>query len=160
LPVAPILREMMIYASRWPVGRQAGPDAVADSYFRALAHLVHEWLDREQPFHLPTSRDPLVAAIMRYTDAHLESVTSDDVCRAVSVSERTLRRRFHLETGMTWRQYLLHSRLLQAMTMLERTDDTVLTVATAIGFDSVSAFTRAFRGYAGQTPSAFRRERR
>ena len=158
LPMEPVLREMIVYAARWPIGRPSS-DATADCYFEALAQLVLEWLDHERPFYLPTSPDRLITAVMRYTDDHLESVTLDDVCRSAAVSERTLRRRFHAATGMTWRQYLLHSRLLRAMTLLIRQDATVLGVATAVGFDSASAFSRAFQGYTGQTPTAFRRER-
>jgi len=60
---------------------------------------------------------------------------------------------------MSWRQYLLHSRLLHAMALLADRDDTVLGVATAVGFDSASAFSRAFRAYTGQPPGAFRQER-
>ncbi len=158
LPVEPVLREMVIYAARWPIGRPAS-DAVADAYFEALAGMVLEWLDHERPFYLPASSDPLITAVMRHTDAHLDSVSLEDVCRAVAVSERTLRRRFHAATGMSWRQYLLHSRLLHAMTLLVGDEGTVLGVATAVGFDSASAFSRAFQGYTGQTPTAFRRER-
>jgi AraC-like DNA-binding protein len=159
LPVEPVLREMMIYAARWRIGRPDS-DALAESYFETLAHLVTERFDEERPYSLPTSTDPLVAAVMRHTDAHLDAVTLDDVCRAACASERTVRRRFRAATGMTWRQYLLHSRLLRAMTLLLRRDATVLAVATAVGFDSAGAFTRAFAAYTGQTPSAFRRERR
>ncbi|SEG81918.1 AraC-type DNA-binding protein [Thermomonospora echinospora] len=159
LPVEPVFREMIIYAARWPIGRPAS-DQAADSYFEALAHLVVEALDQERPFYLPTSTDPLVTAAMRYTDAHLDEVSLTDVCRAIAVSERTLRRRFHTATGMAWRQYLLHSRLLHAMTLLSHGDRTVLGVATAVGFDSASAFSRAFQAYTGQTPTAFRQERR
>ncbi|MGI8329457.1 AraC family transcriptional regulator [Actinomadura scrupuli] len=158
LPVEPVFREMIIYAARWPIGRPAS-DATADSYFETLAGLVLERLDHERPFYLPTSPDPLITAVMRYTDEHLASVSLDEVCRAAAVSERTLRRRFRTATGMTWRQYLLHSRLLHAMTLLIRRDDTVLGVATAVGFDSASAFSRAFQAYSGQTPTAFRQER-
>ena len=159
LPMEPIFREMIVYASRWPIGRPAS-DVIADSYFEALAHLVLEWLDHERPFYLPASADPVIKAAMRCTDDHLDTVTLADVCRAAAVSERTLRRRFLAATGMTWRQYLLHSRLLRAMTLLIRHDNTVLSVATAVGFDSASAFSRAFQAYAGQTPTAFRQERR
>lgn len=159
LPMEPIFREMIVYASRWPIGRPAS-DAMADSYFEALAHLVLEWLDQERPFYLPTSTDPVITAVMRYADDHLDTVTLAEVCRAVAVSERTLRRRFPAATGMTWRQYVLHSRLLRAMTLLIQHDGTVLGVATAVGFDSASAFSRAFQSYAGQTPTAFRQERR
>jgi AraC-like DNA-binding protein len=58
---------------------------------------------------------------------------------------------------MTWRRYLLVSRLLRAMALLAEPGTTVLRVATDVGFDSVSAFTRAFRRYTGETPTAYRR---
>jgi AraC-like DNA-binding protein/quercetin dioxygenase-like cupin family protein len=155
LPVEPVLREMLIYAARWPIGRPAG-DAVADSYFEALAHLVLEHLDHERPYYLPTSSDPLITAVMRYTDSHLDTVSLDTVCRTTAISERTLRRRFRAATDMTWRQYLLHSRLLTSMTLMTRDDSTVHGVARAVGFESPSAFSRAFQGYTGQTPTQFR----
>ncbi|MEV6483319.1 helix-turn-helix transcriptional regulator [Streptomyces sp. NPDC051576] len=158
LPVEPILREMVIYAARWPIGRPAA-DTFADSYFGALAHLVLERLEDERPYHLPTTTDPLITLVMRYTDEHLDDVCLAQVCRAAAVSERTLRRRFRTVTGMTWRQYALHSRLLHAMTLLVRSDGAVHAVARTVGFGSTSAFSRAFLAYTGQTPSAFRRDR-
>ena len=158
LPVEPILREMVIYAARWPIARRTS-DPLADAYFEALAALVLERLDHERPFYLPTSTDPLITAVMRYTDDNLADVSLGRVCRELAVSERTLRRRFQAATGMTWRQYHLHSRLLRAMTLLVRPTSTVVGVALAVGFDSASAFTRAFQAYAGQSPSAFRRDR-
>jgi AraC-like DNA-binding protein len=155
LPVEPVLREMMIYALRWRIDRTSS-DPVADSYFETLAHLVSDGLRFELPFFLPTSTDPLIAAVMRYTDGHLDTVDLRQVCEAVRISERTLRRRFRASTGMTWRQYALHSRILQAMTMLVNHNATVTGVATAVGFDSASAFSRAFQSYTGSTPTAFR----
>ena len=58
---------------------------------------------------------------------------------------------------MTWRQYLLQSRLLRAMALLAEPGRTVIDVATEIGFDSVSAFTRAFVRLTSETPTAYRR---
>ena len=37
--MSPVIREMMLYALRWPIGR-AESDPVADSFFRTLADLV------------------------------------------------------------------------------------------------------------------------
>jgi len=157
LAAAPVIREMIVYGSRWPVERAAS-DAVADAFFHALALLTIDWLEHEQPLRLPTSADPVVAAVMQHTDEHLVGVTVGSAARAVGVSERTLRRQFMAVTGITWRQYLLQSRLLRAMALLaEPAPRTVLDVAVTVGFDSVSAFTRAFRAYAGETPSAYRR---
>ena len=79
---------------------------------------MSEALDHEAPLSLPTSDNPIVAAAMAYTKEHLDSVTADEVSRAVSVSERTLRRLFQDTLGLSWRTYLLHARMLRAMALL------------------------------------------
>ena len=55
---------------------------------------------------------------MEQTNAHLATASAADVCRTVGISERSLRRAFPAATGMTWRQYLLESRILRAMALL------------------------------------------
>jgi AraC-like DNA-binding protein len=156
LAAAPVIREMIVYGARWPITRAAS-DPIADAFFEALAVLVLDWLDHETPLCLPTSTDPIVNAVMAYTSAHLDGVTAADVCRAVGLSDRTLRRVFPAATGMTWRSYLLESRLLRSMALLAEPGRTVLDVATTVGFGSLSAFTRAFNSYTGDTPTGYRR---
>jgi AraC-like DNA-binding protein len=156
LAAAPVIREMLVYGQRWPISRPSS-DPIADSFFETLALLVVEWLDRETPLCLPTSREPLMAAVMAYTNANLEHISAPDVCRSVGVSERSLRRAFPAATGMSWREYLLESRLLRAMAMLAEPGPSVLEVATRVGFRSVSAFARAFARHTGETPTAYRR---
>jgi transcriptional regulator GlxA family with amidase domain len=94
---------------------------------------------------------------MAYTDANLADVTAAGLARAVGVSDRTLRRLFFQETAMTWRQYLVESRLQRAMVLLAEPGPNVLEVATTVGFASPSAFNRAFARYTGETPSGYRR---
>ncbi len=156
LAVSPLIREMMIYALKWPIGR-AESDTVSDGFFRTLGHLVSETLDHEAPLSLPTSEDPIVAAAMAYTKEHLQSVSADEVSRAVAVSERTLRRQFHATVGLSWRTYLLHARMLRAMALLAAPGQSVQETATAVGFESLSSFTRAFTQFCGETPSSYRR---
>jgi AraC-like DNA-binding protein/quercetin dioxygenase-like cupin family protein len=155
LAAGPLLREMVLHAQRWPIDR-SGPDTAADDFFRALGHVVAEGLDHEAPLSLPTSTDPIVGAAMAHTRAHLDTATTAEVCRAVGVSERTLRRRFHAATGRPWRDYLQQARLLRAMALLVDPGRSVLDVSVAVGFDNVSAFTRAFTRRCGETPSAYR----
>lgn len=155
LAVSPLIREMMIYALRWPIDRPRGDD-ISDAFFRTLADLVIEALDHEAPLSLPTSEHPIVAAAMTYTKEHL-STTADQVSRAVAVSERTLRRLFHDELGLSWRTYLLHARMLRAMALLASPGRSVQETSTAVGFDSVSSFTRAFTQFCGETPSTYRK---
>jgi AraC-like DNA-binding protein/quercetin dioxygenase-like cupin family protein len=156
IAVSPLIREMMIYALQWPIDRPDG-DEVSDGFFRTLAHLVSEALDHEAPLSLPTSENPIVAAAMAYTKEHLDSVTAEKVSRAVSVSERTLRRLFQDTLGLSWRTYLLHARMLRAMALLAAPGQSVQETSSAVGFDSLSSFTRAFTQFCGETPSTYRK---
>jgi AraC-like DNA-binding protein/quercetin dioxygenase-like cupin family protein len=156
IAVSPLIREMMIYALRWPIDRPHG-DEVSDGFFRTLAQLVSEALDHEAPLSLPTSEHPIVAAAMAYTKEHLDAVTADEVSRAVAVSERTLRRLFQDTLGLPWRTYLLHARMLRAMALLAAPGQSVQETSSAVGFDSLSSFTRAFTQFCGETPSTYRK---
>ena len=156
LAVDPLLREMVVHSVRWPIER-VERDAVADRYFHALADLVGATLDNESPLRLPTSTHPVVAEAMAHTQQTLATASAAGVSSAVNVSERTLRRLFDAEVGQSWRSYLQQARLLRATALLADGDGTVLDIATAVGFDSVTAFTRAFVQRCGETPSAYRR---
>jgi AraC-like DNA-binding protein/quercetin dioxygenase-like cupin family protein len=156
LAVSPLIREMMIYALRWQIDRAEG-DPESDSFFHTLANLVSEALDHEAPLSLPTTGHPIVAAAMAFTKAHLDSASADEVSRAVSVSERTLRRLFQDTLGLSWRTYLLHARMLRAMAMLAAPGQSIQQTASAVGFDSLSSFTRAFANFCGETPSGYRK---
>ena len=160
LAVSPLIREMMIYALRWPIDRDVGSahdEKVSDAFFRTLADLVIEALDHEAPLSLPTSEHPIVDAAMTYTKDHLQAVTAEEVSRAVAVSERTLRRLFHDELRLSWRTYLLHARMLRAMALLASPGQTVQETSATVGFDSLSSFTRAFTQFSGETPSTYRK---
>ena len=135
----------------------AHDDVVSDAFFRTLADLVVDALNHEAPLSLPTSEHPIVAAAMTFTKDHLQSVTSEQVSRAVAVSDRTLRRLFHDELGLSWRTYVLHARMLRAMALLASPGRTVQETSTAVGFDSMSSFTRAFTQFSGETPSTYRK---
>jgi AraC-like DNA-binding protein/quercetin dioxygenase-like cupin family protein len=156
IAVSPLIRELMIYALKWPIDRAHGDD-VSDGFFRTLAHLVSEALDHETPLSLPTSEHPIVSAALAYTKEHLDAVTADDVSKAVSVSERTLRRLFSDTLGMSWRSYLLHARMMRAMALLTSPGQSVQATSTAVGFENLSSFTRCFAQFCGETPSAYRR---
>jgi AraC-like DNA-binding protein len=155
LRAAPLLREMVVHSVRWPIDR-AEDDAVAASYFRAMGALLPDWADDQGPWSLPESEHPLVAAVMQRTRADLTAATPRAVARAVGVSERTLRRLFAAELGMSWSAYLSRARLLRAMTRLATSDDGVLRIATEVGYDSATSLSRALRAWTGATPSQYR----
>jgi AraC-like DNA-binding protein len=156
--VPPVLREMMIYSGRWPIGRSLS-DPIADAYFVALGRLVSEALDSEAPLFLPTSSDPVLSVALTWTRQNLDTATMGEVAHHVGLSERSLRRRFEAGLGMSWRNYVIQARLLQAMALLAEHGSSVLQVANAVGFESLSSFNRAFRARTGVTPSTYRRQK-
>ncbi|WP_241841835.1 helix-turn-helix transcriptional regulator [Pseudofrankia sp. BMG5.36] len=155
IPVPPVLREMMRYATRWPIGR-THDDAEASGFFTALAGVVRRQLAYEAPLSLPVSDDPVVRDVIAYTAAHLADARAAAVCRAVGISERVLRRRFAAVLGQTWQEHLQQARLFRAMALLSTSTMSVGQIAAAVGFGSASALARAFRAWTGETPSAYR----
>ena len=59
---------------------------------------------------------------------------------------------------MSWRNYVIQARVLQAMALLAEHGPSVLHVANVVGFESLSSFNRAFRARTGATPSAYRKQ--
>jgi len=151
------VREMIVYAARWRIDRRSS-DPTADAFFTALALLTAEWLDTvEAPLRLPTSAVPIVDAVMQHTQKHLADVDEQSLCARVGISERSLRRTFRAETGISWSEYRTTSRVLRAMTMLAERDRSILDVATEVGFETLSGFDRAFRRLNGERPVDYRR---
>ncbi|MBI2703116.1 MAG: AraC family transcriptional regulator [Mycobacterium sp.] len=154
--VSPLIRQMIMYACRWPIDRDPS-DPLADTYFRCFAELLAELLGSQSPFSLPTTTHPQLGAALKHTRNALASITIDDAAAAAGMSPRSLRRLCHRELQMTWRDYTQQARLMRAAALLADSELSVLQVATRVGFDSASSFTRAFRSAWGRPPSAYRR---
>jgi AraC-like DNA-binding protein len=152
--VSPLMREMVIGAMRWPLHEPQ--DATGRAYFAALSLLCAEWIAQETPLSLPTSSDPALREALIYTRANLLHAGVKEVCKTAGLSERTLRRRFRRELGMSWDDYRRRARLVAAAALLSDTALPVGLVAIRVGFESQSAFAKAFRGLTGKSPREFR----
>ena len=155
LKATPLLREMVLYAARWPIDRTAG-DALADQFFATMGSLMSDWAMSGGPWCLPESSHPTAARALELTLARLGDVTPQRVARAVGMSERSLRRLFANEVGISFSLYLSRARLMHAMALLATTDHSVLRVAGEVGFDSATSLSRALRRWTGATPAQYR----
>jgi AraC-like DNA-binding protein len=155
LAAVPLVREMISYSARWPIDRRDS-DALADMFFATLARLVGELAEDEHSLYLPVPSDAVVRDAVDYITSHLATAEEVSLGRAIGVSPRALRCRFQADLGKTWGRYARQFRLLSAMTLLAEPGPTVLEVARLVGFESPSAFTRAFRQTTGESPTAFR----
>ena len=150
-----LLREMVMYAMRWPLDRCE--DATSAAYFHCFARLCEDWIAEEVKLVLPSSTDPRISAIMTHTLARITNVTLGDVCRHAGMSERTLRRQFRKATGMTWEEYRLRLRAWVALDALDSTTSSIGAIAAGVGYEDQAAFARAFRSVVGISPREYRR---
>ena len=78
-----------------------------------------------------------------------------DIARRLGMSGRTLQRRLSDE-GYSYQTLVDESRRQLAKRLLHQTDFSLVEVAFMTGFSEQSAFTRAFKRWAGQTPRSYR----
>lgn len=153
LIASPLLREMFSFAARWPLGADADP--VAARFFAALKSLAAEALDADPRLSLPGAREPALLRSQDYALADLAAASLAGACAAAHMSERSFRRKFLAETGLSWRDWLTRARMLRAMDHFQR-GAAVSETALAVGYDLASAFARAFAATTGETPAVFR----
>jgi YesN/AraC family two-component response regulator len=89
---------------------------------------------------------------LRYWD----NLSLAGLARELGMSKYHLSRRFKEEVGVTFRRYLLRTRLDRAKVLLSRTQDSITEVAHAVGFGDLPRFDKLFKRYTGLTPSAYR----
>jgi AraC-like DNA-binding protein len=154
LVASPVMREMILHASQWSLGA-AEVDPVAASFFRTLALMCGEWLQAELPFSLPSSMHPGLTRAMDYAFVELADASLSGALRAAAMSERTFRRAFFRETGLTWQAWLTRARILAGLSLLMQ-GRRVSEVAAVVGYDSLSAFAKAFAKLTGESPRQLR----
>lgn len=89
---------------------------------------------------------------------HLDlSLSVDTLAERVAMSPRNFARVFGQEFGITPGRYLLQLRVEAARRLLEQTDKSLMQVAIAAGFRSVTVMRRAFLRALGTTPLRYRR---
>ena len=87
--------------------------------------------------------------------AHAWSV--EELAREAGLSRSVFSERFGQKVGVPPMQYLIEWRMALAKAMLRRDAPPLEAVAAAIGYQSASAFSTAFRREVGSPPSHFAR---
>ncbi len=83
----------------------------------------------------------------------------EDLAKSCGQSLRQLQRRFQSAFGITPQEFLLKTRVLAAVRLLEETSQTASEIAQQCGFVDASSFTQHFRKRMGEAPAVYRRLR-
>lgn len=135
--------------------------AVANAVARRLVVPPHRAGGQAQFVTAPVPAagdDRPLAALLAWAVERLgEPLTVDDLARQAGMSARHLTRHFHAATGTTPLQWLLTQRIRHAQELLERTDRSVDSIATATGMGTAATLRRHFHRTVGVPPDTYRR---
>ncbi len=99
----------------------------------------------------------LVQRVRRFLAEHPgDAHDAEEVARHLHLSTRSLHRHLRDE-GASLQALKDEVRRARAVELLSRTERPVKQVANAVGFADEKAFSRAFKGWTGETPRAYRR---
>ena len=101
--------------------------------------------------------DQIACYIARHYD---EQLTADQVAQAVGLHPNYAMNLFKKTFGTTMVDFLVQHRLSHAQRLLVTTDDPIIEIASAAGFQSLSRFNEAFKRACGSPPREYRKANR
>jgi AraC-like DNA-binding protein len=112
-----------------------------------------------RPCLTPAKAKHVAERAEQFAAAHLGRLIAPDLAEAAGVSESTLRRALHAQTGQTVGQFLLATRLEQARDWLSSNRElrTQAEIVVALGFASSAVFGRAYARRFGESMTETRR---
>ena len=108
--------------------------------------------------------DSMPARHIRIAVSFIESMsgntTPDEVAKNLNLSRAYLRNLFSSSFGISLQHYILRYRMQHAEALLTSTDLSISAIGAQIGYRDPLMFSKMFRRYHGQSPTAFRTESR
>jgi len=141
--------------------QEPGSQVVADRLVDALlVQVLRVWLSERSDVAtgwISPADDPGVAQVLElmHTCPH-HPWTLEEFAREVGMSRSTLARRFSAAAGEPPIAYLTRWRMTLAMELLRDTPAPLATIAERVGYESVFAFSAAFKRITSEAPSHYR----
>jgi transcriptional regulator GlxA family with amidase domain len=103
---------------------------------------------------------PLMQTVSRAVDAirrdYAKNVSLKAVAESCGLTLRNLQRRFQTAFGISPQEFLIKTRVLAAMRLLNETRLTAAEIASKTGFVDASSFAEQFKCRTGSTPTEYR----
>ncbi len=149
-------------------GSRSRHRAICEALLQAMLAAVARELEEGRLFQFPYQKtglsheiphlsvQNLIPSAQQYIKSHLhQPLHIEDVTRAFFVSRSEFTRRFRLETGQSFHQYLTQARLNEAQHLLRSTNWSVARISEVVGFRS-SRLRVLFNQHGGGSPQRFR----
>jgi AraC-like DNA-binding protein len=128
--LAPLIKKEILWRLlNGPMGQGMRQIALTDSSLTQISHAVR-WISQHHP----------------------EPFRVEELARSCGMSASAFHRAFHTVTGLSPIQFRKQIRLHESRLLLMSGVDDIATIASRVGYDSVSQFSREYRGHFGLPP--------
>ena len=149
------------------VSRRDGKEVYYKAADTAQIRMLHEIVEQvmeiacpERTVDFQASQESIIRHVHDGLTANLsERVTIEELSRKYLMNATTLKRVFKQVYGETIAAHIKKHRMEAAATRLRTTQDDVAAIAQAVGYESQSRFTAAFKETYGELPSEYRRRK-
>ena len=122
-------------------------------------------LKREQSdfaFMASQINDATTARILKYVTEHIDTpdLKIDNIADAMGMSRSVLYLKIKQQLGMTPIDFVRHVRIMRACELLKNTDESLSSVAFAVGFSDPKYFSKVFKRETGIVPTEYRERTR
>lgn len=140
-------------------------------YYRAAdtvqIQLLHEIVEQvmeitcpEKTLDLQGSQEEIIHSVHAYLVGHLsERITIEELSRRFLMNTTTLKQLFKKVYGTTIAAHVKQHRMEQAALLLLKTPQDIAAIAQAVGYESQSRFSAAFKEAYGELPTEYRKRR-
>lgn len=125
--------------------------------FRELLLTMHRRMTESMPEISGFIQEEMSRATAYFEDHYNEEISIEQYAASRSMSTSWFSRSFRNATGTSPMQYILETRIRNAQTLLETTDDSITNIAAIVGYDNPMYFSRLFRKAKGVSPSGYRK---
>ncbi|HEY5362965.1 MAG TPA: helix-turn-helix domain-containing protein, partial [Aestuariivirga sp.] len=134
-----LARELLL--SLRAVAKETPLNIYSTSLFQALVAEVWRLALLPSPVAMPMPTSETLKRALMLTEQQLEQdLRFENLAREVAMTPRSLTRHFMAELGMTWSQMRQRLRLLKAIELMVKNENSLTEIAVAVGFTSQSAF--------------------
>lgn len=148
------------------ISRRDGKEVYYKAAETEESKLLHEIVEQvmeitcpEKAIDFQASQEEIIRRVHDYLMEHIsERITIEELSKEFLMNTTTLKKAFKNVYGTTIAAHMKKHRLEQAANMLAETNDSIAQIAKAVGYESQSRFTTAFKEAYGLLPTEYKKK--
>lgn len=156
-PANELLIQMINYTEQWD-GRLVNKKDENIEFLIALKNILPKLNNKALPIILPVTDDERMRKILRYLEKNLsERISLENISSKFNLSERSMSRLFRSILHTSFLQYLKTLRMIKAIELILKTNQTLSEISYSVGYESLGAFSNTFYEFTHSRPSELRK---